>query len=75
MSKRKQTSLFNYGFTEKILHWGELVNVIPGSEGNKTNFVCGISGKNLKTSQAVAMHTAWCKSKTEMNLVSKTIQG
>ena len=60
MSKRKQKSLFNYGFTKKISHRGELVNVVPGNEGNKTNFV----------SQALAMHTAWCKSKAETNLVS-----
>ena len=53
-----------------ISHRGELVNVLPGNEGNKTNFVCGICGKNLKTSQALAMPTAWCKSKAEKNLVS-----
>ena len=70
MRKRKQTSLFNYGFTKKISHRGELVNVVPGNEGNKTNLVCGLCGKNLKTSQALAMHTAWCKSKAETNLVS-----
>ena len=70
MSKRKQTSLFNYGFTKKISHRGELVNVVPENESNKTNFVCGICGKNLNTSQTLATHTAWCKSKIETNLVS-----
>ena len=70
MSKRKQTSLFNYDFTKKISHGGKLANVVPGNEGNKTNFVCGICGKNLKTSQPLGMQTTWCKSKAETNLVS-----
>ena len=47
-----------------------MVNVVPGNESNKTSFVCGICEKNLKTSQALAMHTAWCKSKAETNFVS-----
>ena len=34
------------------------------------NFAWGICGKKLKTPQALAMHTAWCKSKTETNLLS-----
>ena len=66
----QETEQTNYGFAKKIMHPGELVNVVPGNDSNKTNFACGICGKNLKTSQPLEMHTTWCKSKVETNLVS-----
>ena len=70
ISKQKQTSPLNYGFTKKISHRRKLVNVVLGNEGNKTNFVCSICEKYLKTLQALVRHMTWCKNKTEMNLAS-----
>lgn len=64
MSKRKQTSLFHFGFTKKICHRGELVNVVPGANEADGQFTCMVCAKTLKTSQALSMHEFWCKQKS-----------
>lgn len=62
MSKRKQTNLFNFGFTKKISHRGELVNVVPKEKEDNLH-ECIVCKKTLKTSQALSMHEFWCKNK------------
>mgnify|MGYP003551195362 CR=1 FL=1 len=47
MSKRKQTNLFNFGFTKKICHRDELVNVVP-KEKEDNLFECIVCKKSLK---------------------------
>ena len=71
MSKRKQTNLFNFGFTKKICHRGELVNVVP-KEKEDNLFECIVCKKSLKTSQALSMHEFWCKNKLSHTDIAQT---
>ena len=67
MSKRKQTNLFNFGFTKKICHRGELVNVVPKEKEDNLFDVLF-----AKTSQALSMHEFWCKNKLSHTDIAQT---
>ena len=57
--KNKQTSLFSYGFTKKVLHRGKYV--YTSSEPTENAILCKYCANTFKTNQALQMHVRWCE--------------
>ena len=60
MSKHKQPTLLNYGFTKKVWHRGEIINVVSPAVEKKMHSSSNCK-KEFKTSQALSMHKHCCK--------------